>query len=183
MGFTDTLARVAEIRQAETPGTYIKQRVAEHASQLSNAAHIQASIECANESLCRLVSVLYECIDRQPVNLDSKTYRLLIPVPWGDSGYQHWGLRSTEARILRRALMERASKDRLALFDYADRHRQWFLNMDTYPTAQLALEYLHSKPVSAREWMRYLSAWKEHSQQRMTANRTRTERKGYAKAK
>ena len=70
--------------------------------------------------------------------MDAKTYRLLIPAPWGDSGYSKWGMRATEARILRSVLMWRAHNDpQSALFDYGD--RRWFLNVPTYKSASAAL--------------------------------------------
>ena len=77
-----TLTTIQDLRHAETPGAFIKQRMAASADSLSNAARIQAAIEIANEALCKLASILYKTIDRQPVNVDAKTYRLLIPAPW-----------------------------------------------------------------------------------------------------
>lgn len=161
----ETLARIPGIRQAETPGHYIKQRLATQADQLSNAARIQGAIELANEALCKLTTLCYECIDKQPVNVDRVTYRLLIPMPWGDSGYRYWGLRSIEARILRSVLMKRAHSDpQRALFDYGD--RQWFLNAHTYKSAAAALAYLKSAPITAREWMPVVNSWNERERQR-----------------
>jgi hypothetical protein len=171
MGFLDTtIERIHQIRNAETPATYIRQRMAERADQLSKKTRIQASIEVANEALYLLSSILYETLDRQLVNLDSRTFRLLIPVPWGDSGYQHWGLRSTEARILRAILTARSEGKQDALFDYSV--RQWFLNANTYPDSKAALEYLRDNPIRAREWISFYNAWREQQRQRMKTNRT-----------
>ncbi len=176
MDFMETLERIPGIRQAETPGHYIKQRLASQADSLSNAAHIQASIEVANESLCKLASICYECIDRQPVNIDHYTYRLLIPMPWGDSGYRKWGMRAIEARVLRAVLMNRAHSDpQAALFDYAD--RQWFLNAHTYKSAAAALAYLKGKPIVAREWMPYANDYRTHDRQRKNLERTTKKRR------
>lgn len=166
-----TLTAIQELRHAETPGAFIKQRLVTSADSLSNAARIQGAIEIANESLCKLASILYETIDRQPVNVDAKTYRLLVPAPWGDSGYSKWGMRSTEARILRSVLMWRAHNDpQSALFDYAD--RRWFLNATTYKSASAALAYLKEKPITAKEWMRHANAWHERERQRTNKQAT-----------
>lgn len=160
-----TLTAIQELRHAETPGAFLKQRMAASADSMNNAAKIQGAIEIANEALCKLTSILYETIDRIPVNVDAKTYRLLVPAPWGDSGYSKWGMRATEARILRSVLMWRAHSDpRSALFDYAD--RRWFLNATTYKSSSAALAYLKEKPITAKEWMRHANAWHERERQR-----------------
>ncbi len=164
MGFTETLERISEIRQAETPGTYIKQRVMVAAEQLSNAARIQGSIEIANEALYKLAALCYEKVEGQLVNIDSRTYRLLVPAPWGDSGYSKWGMRAVEARILRSVLMTRTRGDEAALFDYGD--RRWFLNFGIYKTPTMALAYLHERPITAREWIRHSNVWHERELQR-----------------
>ena len=167
----NTLTTIQELRHAETPGTFIKQRIAVNANSLSNAARIQGAVEIANESLCKLVSILYETIDRQPVNVDSKTFRLLVPCPWGDSGYSKWGMRSTEARVLRSVLMWRAHQDpAAALFDYGD--RRWFLNVSGYRTQSAAMAYLQAKPITAKEWLRHTNAWHEREQRRDNNRRT-----------
>lgn len=160
--FTNT---IQEIRHAETPGTFVRQRILANAESLSNAATIQGAIEIANESLCKLASILYDTVDRQLVNIDSRTYRLLVPAPWGDSGYSKWGMRAVEARILRACLMRRVMRESTdALFDYAD--RRWFLNAGTYKTSTAALGYLKSRPISAAEWMKQANAWHDKEQQR-----------------
>lgn len=164
MDFMEQLGRVSEIRNAETPGVFIKQRVAAAAEQLSNAARIQGSIEIANEALCKVAALCYEVVDRQLVNVDSRTFRLLVPAPWGDSGYSKWGMRAVEARILRSILMTRANSDQAALFDYAE--RRWYLNAPMYKNSAAALTYLKENPVSAREWMRHSNAWHERELQR-----------------
>lgn len=164
MDFMETIDRVAEIRYAETPGAYVRQRVAVAAEQLSNAARIQGTIEIANEALCRMAAICYERVDGQLVNIDSRTYRLLVPAPWGDSGYSKWGVRAVEARILRSVLMTRTRSDEAALFDYGD--RRWFLNFGIYKSPAAALTYLHERPITAREWMRHSNAWHERELQR-----------------
>lgn len=159
-----TLERVSELRNAETPGTYIKQRMAVAAESLSNAARIQGTIEAVNEALYKVAALCYETVEGQKVNVDSRTYRLLVPLPWGDSGYVKWGMRAVEARILRSVLMTRANSDQSALFDYAD--RRWFLNAAMYKNSQAALTYLRENPISGREWIRHSNAWHERELQR-----------------
>lgn len=156
---------IADLRHSSTPGTFIKQRLADNAESLSNAARIQGSVEVANEALCRMAVICYETVEKVLVNVDARSFRLLVPAPWGDAGYQRWGMRAVEARILRAILMGRLQKEPgVSLYDYGN--RQWFLNYQTYKSSSMALEYLKSRPVTAREWLRYANAWHERERQR-----------------
>lgn len=156
----NTITAIQDIRSAPTPGTYIKQRLAVNAENLSNAARIESAIAIANEALCKATEMLYETVERVPVNVDSRTYRILIPLPWGDSGYHKWGMHAVEARVLRSVLMTRYKNEGgKSLFDFDG--RKWFLNVDGYKNQALAMAYWREKPITAREWMRHVNAWKE----------------------
>jgi hypothetical protein len=87
---------------------------------------------------------------RANVDLDG---RLLVPVPWGDSGYKTWGLRVTEARVLRRIMLQRAAQAG-ALWYYDVDGRCWLWNLECRKAA--ALTYLTNHPVTVQE---YLSAY------------------------
>jgi hypothetical protein len=173
-GMMDFIDQIQDIRRA-APDTYVRQRVQDHADRLSRAAQVQAAVELANEAVCRAATICYESVDRQPVNVDQHTYRILIPLPWGDSGYRYWGMRSAEARVLRAVLMGRVHSEPLvALFDYSD--RQWFLNAAVYKSAAVALDYLKRNPIVAREWLRVQNDRRTRPEKRSTNRRTRVVR-------
>ena len=153
MSFTEQLARVSEIRSAETPGTYIKQRVAENAQSLSRAGEMAARVEAINEALTAFTSLLYQAdTDGGFANVDSITYRILIPAPFGSSGWRKWGLRSWEAGELRQFLAHRCQmKDkRPFLFDYNSESRTWHLNAHDYPSFEAASHYLKREPMTVK---------------------------------
>lgn len=155
-----TLQTIDQIRNAPTPGAYIRQRIQVSADELSNKARVEGMLAVANEALARLAVKLYETVEYIPVNVDSRTYKILIPVPWGDSGYHAWGLRSTEARVIRWILMARCKRaPDQALYTFRDRY--WYVNGDTYPSAAAALDYLKSNPINMREWDRQLRTFHE----------------------
>lgn len=169
----NTLTAIQDIRSAPTPGTYIKQRLAERADGLSRAAQVQGAIELANESIAKLTSILYETVENVPVNVDGKTFRILIPVPWGDSGYKYWGVHAIESRIIRAVLMNRQKSDATtALYLYGE--RRWTLNARTYKNVRRALTHLQENPVTGTEWMRCMNAWHEGENLR---NKRRAEKK------
>lgn len=167
-----TLSAIQELRHAPTPGTYIKQRLQFNAEELSNAARIQGAIEMSNEALFKVVSLLYETVDRFPVNVDSRTYRVLIALPWGDTGYKRWGMHAVEARILRALLIARSKNPKTpALFDYGD--GRWHLAVQHYASAALAADYLRTHPITSKEWMRHVNVWREGERQRGERRRKR----------
>lgn len=160
MSFTEQLSRVAEIRHAETPGTYIKQRLAESAQSLSRAGEMAARVEAINEALTAFTALLYQAdTDGSFANVDVATWRILVPAPFGSSGWRKWGLRAWEAGELRRFLARRCTMTdkRPALFDYNAESRTWHLNVSDYPTFETASHYLKREPMTVKA-LRILSA-------------------------
>ena len=153
MSFTGQLARVSEIRNAETPGTYIKQRIAENAHTLSRAGEMAARVEAINEALTAFAALLYQAdTDGSFANVDAITYRILVPAPFGSSGWRKWNLRAWEAGELRQFLAKRCQmKDkRPALFDYNSESRTWHLNATDYPSFEAASHYLQREPMTVK---------------------------------
>lgn len=149
----EMLERIQEIRHAETPGTYIKQRIAENAQRLSKVGELAARVEVINEALTGFTAMLYQAdTDATFANIDNVTFRILVPAPFGSSGWKLWGLRAWEAGELRRFLMERCRmKDkRPALFDYNSESRTWHLNASDYPSFLHAGHYLQREPMTAK---------------------------------
>jgi hypothetical protein len=149
--------RKPEIRESR-PREYVKQRIAESAANLSRAGVLAARVELINEALCRLAELAYELdTDGTLANVDSVTYRLLIPAPWGRSGYIRWGLRQHEATTLRAILRTRqASPSRPPLFTFDA--QSWYVNMYDYNTLQTAQWWLQKSPITLKEWRAAISA-------------------------
>ena len=160
MDFMETLDRVTDIRHAETPGSYIKQRLAESAGNLSKAGELQARVEVINEALTKFVQLLYQAdTDGGFCNVDCATFRVLIPAPFGSAGWKRWGLRSWEATALRRFLSHRCTEKgkRPALFEYNFEARTWHLNALDYSTFEAAGHYLKREPMTVK-MLRQLSS-------------------------
>jgi hypothetical protein len=85
---THLIDRAQDVRQSATePGRAIKQRMAEAAAELSRAGDNQQRVELLQEAVLAITKLCYDADpDGQPANLDSRTYRLLVPAPWG----QRW---------------------------------------------------------------------------------------------
>ncbi len=167
------ITRTQELRQA-LPTPSVKQRLAETAQALSRAGDNQARVELLNEAIMALISILYETDAAQyPANIDGKTWRLLVPAPWGRAGWRVWGLRYWEGEILRKAMLIRAEQRRPApLFDYNEGGRTWHLNLGTYPQIDAAFSYVRSYPITLTEWHRHADIYRSQAHRRMSKYRT-----------
>ncbi len=170
MELKQMVERVTDIRNAR-PSANTRQRVQEAAQELSRAGDAQTHVELANEALAALAVLLYETdADGRPANIDQRTWRLLVPAPWGREGWRKWGLRSWEAQVLRQVLRVRnEQRKHTGLFDYSDGSRTWHLNRTDFPTLVEALAYLKAHPVT-------LSEWRQHADILNTATRERMAR-------
>lgn len=137
-----------------------KQRMTQAAEELNLAGYMQAQIGVCDGALVAFVAVLYATdADQHPANFDAETGRILIPLPWGSSGWRHWGLRKMEAGCLRKVLMRRAMVRKPApLFCYDQDSGQWFLDNETYPTADAALMWLKNYGPQLGEWRTIVQA-------------------------
>lgn len=123
------------------------------ARNLSRRGLAATKAELFNHALAALADLCMEWETnnrRANVDLDG---RLLVPVPWGDAGYKVWGLRVTEARVLRRIMLQRAAQAG-ALWYYDADGRCWLWNLDHRKAS--AISYLTNHPVTVGE---YLSAY------------------------
>jgi hypothetical protein len=161
MELTDIVDRKHQVRTLPPAPQFVKQRIAQAAELLSQAGDIAVHVELANEALSKLVGVLYQVApDGVYTKIDSRTYRFLVPAPWGDSGWKLWGLRHGEAVILRGVLLGRIKAARFApLFDYNDTTRKWHLDVSSYSTLAYAQAYLTHCPVSVAEWRESANAY------------------------
>ncbi len=75
--------------------------------RLSRLDNVDGAIcELMNEALCRVVALAYETDAGGLCNLDAATGKILFALPWGRNGASQWGLRQSEANILRQILFD-----------------------------------------------------------------------------
>lgn len=175
MELSELTERIADIRQ-RGPRAVVRERVAVDAEQFDRASQSQARIELVNESLCRLTELLYRTdADGQWANIDRRTWRILIPAPWGSGGWKRWELRSWEAECLRSVLRVRAETKRgmPPLFDYNETARTWHVNLRNYADLRAGLDYLKNKPITLGEWRKAHEPLLTQARNRMTRLRER----------
>lgn len=128
------------------------ERLHEVARGISRKAMYEGVAGVCNAALASVVSVCYDRLDGRLVNIDPVTWRILVPVPWGKAGYLRYGLRSTEAAVLRAILVARAEQDsHPALFVYDPDARRWLAVLADYRSAGMAETYLDRYPIQAPE--------------------------------
>lgn len=150
-----------------------KQRMAAAAEELNRAGYLQAQLGVAEGALVSFIQTLYATdADQRPANYDEATGRILIPLPWGSSGWKHWGLTKTEAAHLRRVLMGRAIMRKPApLFCHDQESKQWFLDTETYPTTDAALMWVQKFGPQLGEWRTIVQAHRLADAERKHARR------------
>ena len=153
------LERVQVIRNGATPAAFVKQRIAQTAQELSRAGDVALHVELCNEALHKAAVLLYERdSDGAWANVDSVSERVLVPMPWGSSGWQKWGLRRWEATVLRSILIARSSattQPRPALLGYNAECRTWHVDIGNYGTLALAQRFLAVEPIRLQDWRQH----------------------------
>lgn len=129
--------------------------------EISNKAKIERTVAEANMWLGELVKVCFERIDNSPVNVDPLRRRLRVVTPWSNAGAKKWGLRASEALVLRSIVLERAKSDGF-VFDFNSETHTWHLSTD-YRSEQQALSYLERVPISAKEWLRFENRYRDRA--------------------
>ena len=137
----------AEVRR-ESRSVYrtLHRRAASKAGKLSRLTRAKASCEVIGEAVNALISLCYETYPNGiPANVDAVTGDLLISTPWSSRNYRRFGLKRTEADILRRFMFDAiaaAKKGKLApLFIYDPDARSWALNRADFPTYESAVAW------------------------------------------
>lgn len=172
------LQRAVDIRHGSTPTPTTKARsaLAEAAAKLNRAGAMRAHLDVAIEAMAALISILYNADDDgQPANVDRATGRILVPLPWGRSGWRAWGVRQWEAAVLRSILMERATERRrfAPLFDYNAEGRTWHLNLHDYGSVDLAMTWIKKDAPSLAEWRTAVTEHRQYIADKMRKHRTR----------
>ena len=163
MDVTELMTLKGAVRTAKNPDRHIRQRIADSAAELDRTGEAGLHCELLNEALLKLVTLLYRRGDDGVIaNMDAATGRILVPAPWGDSGYKRWGLHSREAICLRHILMTRLRINHVQhLFDYSPESRTWFVNVVHYPDLDRAMGYLAKRPISVAEWRTAVSEYRD----------------------
>ena len=159
-------ARKPEVRR-ESRTVYRKahQRAKSQAESLSRLARAKSQAEIANEALHAVIKLAYETLrDGTPVNVDAATGDLLIVAPWSSKRYWEYGLRRSEADVLRayllrlQALARKGETTLPPLFTFDEVSRRWSLNRADYPTFEAAERWLAKYQLSGEAWLK----WMEH---------------------
>lgn len=158
-----TLQRSQAMLDAQ-PQRHTLPRLADVAQSLTRAGVAAAHAELCNAALQQLAQLAYQTdTDGRPANVDLDG-RLLVPAPWGKSGYQKWGLRRREADVLRAVLMARQTPQQgraVPLFTYGEDTRAWYVNVQDYPTEAHAMAYIRQFGITSREY----KTWLERAQE------------------
>jgi hypothetical protein len=143
-GILGALERKAAISTAQ-PERYTALRAV--AETLSKRNVDQATCEVLNEALARLVQLAYETDAGGLCNIDGVTGRFLIPLPFGRNGSAQWGIRPSEANVLRQILFDWQTEPP-ALLHYERSRRAWFVNLAEFGSAGIAKAWLRAHQVT-----------------------------------
>lgn len=144
------------------PALPSRRRLAVQAEELNRAGIVQAQLDVCIASMVALIKILYAVdADGRPVNIDEATGRIMVPLPWGSSGWRRWGLRKWEAELLRRFLIDRWGDRRDKLFAYDDGTRQWYIDTELYQDREAALSYLKAHGPKLNEWRGIVDSYRE----------------------
>jgi len=167
-------------RVALAPGsavdTNIVQRVTAAAAALNRMNILHGQFNVCLSRMAELLIYLYARDDAGMfANVDPETGRILIPVPWGDTGWKVWGLRNHEAVTLRRLLLGRLAQRRrlVPLFGYpiGERGNRWYLSIDEYPTIASANAWIEADGPTLAEFRKVMQQRQAQEQARQQAQR------------
>ena len=171
MSLNRLFERAIEVGQT-VPTVNPRQRMSERAEELNRTGLMQSQLDVCVAAMVALVNALYQAdADGIPANVDCVTGRILPPVPWGSRGYRRWKLRQWEATCLRRILIEQGKQRRVVLFDYNSETRQWYIDMNQFPTMGSALLWLKDNQPTLEEWRTVVTAYREREQARVGRRR------------
>lgn len=136
---------------------FTKQRIADISQNMSRVGWAKASSEIINEAVISLIGLCYEIdpLTNNAANVDHRTGRLLIVVPWSARRYRLWGLRKSEADALRAYMLrlnELASrgKEEPPLFTFDPISRHWALNFFDYPRKAHAFNWWQQREMTPK---------------------------------
>lgn len=141
-----------------------RQRAMSTAHELSRGGSMAAAAELVNEAVTKLIELAYQVDDCGLCNVDPDTGAFeRFPIPWGRS-YMRYGLRATEAAILRLHVNLLLSTGTPPLWTYDSITRRWGVNLFDYPTRDAALAYWKRAEVSGRDYkmmLQTVQSWRK----------------------
>lgn len=148
-----TVERKGDIAQASPQRFAVVQRAAESLSRRNADA---AVVEVFAEAMQRLTLLAYEVDDSGHYStIDSVTWRILIPLPFGKLGHRRWGITPSESLVLRE-MIQRRQLERdgrppgLWLYDRA--RRAWRLNLFDFDRLADGQRYWVKWPLTVQEY-------------------------------
>jgi hypothetical protein len=117
------------------------------ADHLSRQNVDTATCEVLNEALSRLVLLAYQTDAGGLCNIDGATGRFLIPLPFGRNGAAQWGIRPSEANILRQILFDWQTEPPALLF-YERSRRAWFVDLSAFGSIGIAKAWIRSHQIT-----------------------------------
>lgn len=141
---TDVMGRKEEIANAR-PARFSALRAAADAISRHNVD--TAIVEVLNEAISRLVLLVYVTDAGGLCNVDSATGKFLIPTPMGRNGQKKWGVKPSEANVLRQILFD-WQLEPPTLFFYDRSRRSWYCNLRAFSTIGIAKAWLRAHPIT-----------------------------------
>ena len=166
----DLLTRAVGIGHA-TVDTYVRQREQIAADALNRLTIEGRYVVACQDALLRLAELCYVQVGSRYVNIDSLTWRILIPLPWSRRSCQLYGLREWEARNLGSVVMARQEGRGPALLLFGD--SRWYVNVADYPTIERAIDYLDKRRLTVDEWLTFADARRTAMRERVAEYRSR----------
>jgi hypothetical protein len=142
-GLNRTIERKAGLSNA-APQRHTGLRAVAESLSLANVD--QAICELMNEALCRVAQLAYETDAGGLCNLDAASGKILFALPFGRNGHKQWGLRPSEANILREILFTWQAAGS-TLLQYDRTRRSWFVNLRDHANIHLAKKWLKAHQI------------------------------------
>ncbi len=148
-----------------------RQRIAQQAVALDHTATLQARFDVSISAMTALARALYTTDSAgYPHHTDHVTGRILVPVPWGNAGWRAWGLRKWEAQCLNQVLRLMQRKGNV-LFAYDQESRSWVVDMELFPTLEMAVLWIKDRGPSFSQWRAVVERHQANETARMRARR------------
>lgn len=145
--------RKADVRRSTPVRHGVERALGAVADRLSRRNLLLARCELCNEALHHLVDLCYERDERGHwVNVEPLSGMILIGMPCSWRSYQAYGLRRTEADVLRYALQHWQHTERYPLLAFLRHTTRWHLTTEHYVTPQAARGWLAEHPVTPALW-------------------------------
>ena len=154
MGLANAKRATAVTVEAPTPQRYTK--ALQLAESVSNRLVWIAEREVLLAVMVRFAHDAYEVTPTGRWLNVATDGRITIVAPWAKHSHAKWGMRRSDAELLRLLLVRAQNANTKGgpapLVFYAPDRRRWYLNVPDYPTLAEALAYVHRTLASVWTW-------------------------------